>query len=156
MKSSAAGIEKALSLLAATPVQLAALTARLTESRLRAAPDGKSWSAAEILAHLRACSDLWTHSIYAMLAEQDPVLPDINERKWAGAARYLESPFADSLQIFAMQRTELLRVLHGLEPGDWERPAEIFGRRHAVFSQARRMAIHEDEHCVQLKALLPA
>jgi hypothetical protein len=38
----------------------------------------------EILAHLRACDDLWSHSIYAMLAQDNPALPLLDERRWAG------------------------------------------------------------------------
>ena len=52
-----------------------------------------------------------------------------------------------------MQRTNLMRVLRGLGPEAWERGAIIFERRHTVFSQARRMAKHEAEHCEQLDTL---
>ena len=34
--------------------------------------------------------------------------------------------------------------------------ANIEGRTHSVFSQARRMALHEAEHCEQLKTLFNA
>ncbi|HEY2980033.1 MAG TPA: DinB family protein, partial [Anaerolineales bacterium] len=116
--------------------------------------DRKAWSSAEILAHLRACADLWTHSVYAMLAVDTPRLPDLDERKWARAARYAEVPFGDSLHAFRLQRESLLRVLRALPPDAWERAALILDRKHTVFTQARRMAKHDAEHCGQIEELL--
>jgi len=154
MKSSPATIATILSQLAETHRRIAACTDGLPEARLRSAPNQKAWSALDVLAHLRACADLWTHSIYAMLAEENPSLPDINERKWAKITGYVSASFAPSFDAFRLQREDLLRVLHGLSPQQWERPAEIMGRRHTVFTQARRMARHESEHCTQIEMLL--
>jgi hypothetical protein len=153
MKSTPAEIERILVTLGETPARLAAWAAKCTPEELAIAPDKKSWSAQETLAHLRACADLWTHSIYAMLAEQEPVLPDINERKWARAARYAEVPFREALQPYSCQRADLMRVLLNLETETWERGAIVFERRHTIFTQARRLAKHEAEHCDQIKAM---
>ena len=51
-------------------------------------------------------------------------------------------------------RENLLRVLHALPAADLERGAVILGRRHTVFTQARRMAKHEAEHMEQIAGLL--
>lgn len=83
-----------------------------------------------------------------------PALPDINERKWAKVAGYAALPFSRSLEAFSLQRETLLLVLTSLPPQSWGRPALILGRRHTVFTQARRMAKHEAEHCDQMNALL--
>jgi DinB family protein len=154
MKSSPAEIQKALLQLEQTALRLAAAASGLGDEALQSAPNKATWSAAEILAHLRACSDLWTHSIYAMLAEHRPELPDINERKWAKVTGYAALPFSSSLQAFALQREFLLPVLRALPPEQWERDALIFCRRHTVFTQTRRMAKHEAAHCNQVEALL--
>ena len=37
---------------------------------------------------------------------------------------------------------------------DWSRGAMIKDRRHTVFSQARRMALHEVTHCEQIEGLV--
>ncbi|MEW6241147.1 MAG: DinB family protein [Chloroflexota bacterium] len=153
MKSTPTEIQRALTGLEETPRRLAR-TLSLPPAELSFRPDKKSWSACDILAHLRACADLWTHSIYAMLAEENPTLPDINERKWAKAARYAELSFAESFEAFRLQRGTLLRVLHDLPPESWERGATILGRRHTVFTQSRRMAKHEAEHVKQIEDLL--
>ncbi|NJC98801.1 MAG: hypothetical protein C3F07_11195 [Anaerolineales bacterium] len=154
MKATPAEIEKYLEMLEETPRQIEVATKRVDEARLQYHADRKSWSVNDILAHLRSCADLWTHSIYAMLAEDDPEIPDIDERKWTRAARYSELPFAESFQAYVVQRRNLLRVLNALPFGSWERSASILGRRHTVFSQVRRMAKHEAEHINQIAELL--
>src|SRR6266498_1437269 len=154
MKATPPEIEKYLKDLKETPRQLSILTKGVDTVRLQARPDKKSWSANDILAHLRSCADIWAHSIYAMLAENAPVPPDINERKWAKTTGYAVVPFPESFQAFSLQRENLLRVLKDLPFESWERSAIIFGRKHTVFTQARRLAKHESEHIEQIESLL--
>ena len=52
-------IEQVLTLLAETPPRIAALTAGLAPAQLRTAPNHDEWSANDVLAHLRACADMW-------------------------------------------------------------------------------------------------
>ena len=144
--------EKHLKQLADTPQRLAACTIHLTEEQLHAKPGPREWSVSEVLAHLRACDEVWTHSIYAMLTEDHPELPLLDERHWAKAVRYAEREFAASLQAFTLRRSELVSVLSARPIEDWSRTASIAGRSHSVFSQARRLALHEGEHCLQLEA----
>ena len=154
MKATTSEIEKYLQLLEETTDRIMSVSHGLEDARLQFKPNKKSWSVNDILAHLRSCSDLWTHSIYAMLAEHEPAFSDIDERKWAKVTRYAELPFAESFQAFSLQRENLLRVLKALPFALWERSAIIFGRKHSVFTQARRLAKHEKEHCEQIESLL--
>src|SRR5258705_6816669 len=96
MKATAFEIEKYLQLLEETTDRIMSVSHRIEDARLQFKHDKKSWSVNDILAHLRSCSDLSTHSIYAMLAEHEPAFSDINERKWAKVTRYAELPFAES------------------------------------------------------------
>ena len=154
MKVTSAEIEMFMQILSETPLRISQASKGLDEANLQFKADRKSWSAKDILAHLRSCADLWTHSIYAMLAENEPVFSDIDERNWAKVTRYAELPFAESFQAFSLQRENLLRVLKNLRFESWERSAIIFERKHTVFTQTRRMAKHEQEHCEQIAALL--
>lgn len=154
MKATPSEIQKYLKLLEETPHRILSVTQSVDEARLQYKPDRKSWSTNDILAHLRACADLWTHSIYAMLAENEPVFSDINERKWTKVTRYAERSFTESFQAFRLQRENLLRVLKELPFESWERSAIIFERRHTVFTQTRRMGKHEAEHVQQIEELL--
>jgi len=154
MKATPSEIEKYLRIISETPQQIEQAAKGLEEARLQFKANAKSWSVNDILAHLRSCADLWTHSIYAMLAENEPMFSDINERKWAKVTRYAELPFKESFQAFSLQRENLLRVLKALPFESWERSAIIFERKHTVFSQVRRLAKHEAEHCEQIASLL--
>jgi len=154
MKATPSEIEKYLRIISETPQQIEQAAKGLEEARLQFKANAKSWSVNDILAHLRSCADLWTHSIYAMLAENEPMFSDIDERKWAKVTRYAELPFKESFQAFSLQRENLLRVLKALPFESWERSAIIFERKHTVFSQVRRMAKHETEHCEQIATLL--
>ena len=154
MKATPSEIDQYLGIISDTPERIARATKGWGEARLQFKADSKSWSMNDILAHLRACSDLWTHSIYAMLAEHQPAFSDIDERKWAKVTRYAELPFGDSFQVFSLQRENLLRVLKALPFESWERSGIIFERKHTVFTQTRRLAKHEGEHCEQMESLL--
>lgn len=154
MKATVPEIERYLGIISETPHRIALAAAGVNEARLQSKVDGKAWSANDILAHLRSCADLWTHSMYAMLAENGPVFSDIDERKWAKVTRYAELPFAKSLEAYSLQRENLLRVLMSLPFESWERSAIIFERKHTVFTQTRRMAKHENGHVGQIETLL--
>lgn len=149
-------VETFLSLLEGTLERFSVAAKGYGEDQLAARPDRKSWSANQILAHLRGCAALWTCTIFAMLVEDVPELPRMSPRDWTRAARYARRPFRDSLQLFRLQREELLAVLRELPEEAWDRTALIGGRAHSVFSQVRRMALHESGHCDQLEQVLGA
>ena len=154
MKATASDVDKYLAILSETVPRLEQAVKGQDEARLKFKADKTAWSVNEILAHLRSCADLWTHSIYAMLAENEPTFSDINERKWAKVTRYAELPFRDSFHAFSLQRENLLRVLKALPLESWERSAIIFERKHTIFTQTRRLAKHEMEHIEQIENLL--
>ena len=154
MKATRAEIERILAALDETPRWLTRSTSRVDAKRLRLKPDPASWSAVDILSHLRACSDVWGASIDSMLSEDEPALPEIHPRQWQKQADYDTLSFGESLKIFARQRRGLLKMLTALAFEDWERGAMLGGRRHTVFTQARRLAKHEAEHCKQIEEML--
>jgi hypothetical protein len=154
VKATPAEVQKYLGVISETPGKIGVLVKGWEEHRLQYRADARSWSASDILAHLRSCADLWTYSIYAMLAEKEPSFSDINERKWAKVTRYADLPFHQSFQAYSLQRESLVRVLKDLPFDSWERSAMIFERRHTVFTQTRRLAKHETEHLEQMDGLL--
>jgi hypothetical protein len=154
MKITPNEIEKYLKALEETPRSIARVTKNVDRARLHSKFEENSWSVNDILAHLRSCADVWGDSIAAMLAENTPTLPDLHPRKWIKETNYLELPFQGSLQAFIRQRESLSITLKNLSFEDWSRAATIAGRKHTVFTQARRMAKHEMEHCEQIESLL--
>ncbi len=134
--------------------RIEAATSAVNLTDLHARVDNKSWSVNEILAHLRSCADVWGTSIDAMLEQETPTLPNVHPRKWIKQTNYLDLDFHDSFKVYAAQRKKLLKILMKLPFKDWSRGAMIGGRIHTVFSQARRIAKHDTEHCDQIEGLL--
>jgi hypothetical protein len=154
MKMTPKEIEKYLDLLAGTPDHIALITRDASEEQLHHKASKQDWSVRDILAHLRACSDVWGNSIEAMLADENPMLPDVHPRHWLKQTNYLDLSFRESLMALASQRAKMLSVLRQLSFEDWGRPGVIGVRKHTVFSQARRMAKHEAEHITQIAGML--
>ena len=158
MKGSPSETESVLRLLAATPRRIVSLSREVEISKLHFRPHPDSWSANDILAHLRACADVWGKSIMDMITRDHPKLRYISPRSWIRKTDYLELEFRGSLKAFTDQRRELLRALKGLAIKDWSRSATFTGttkeREQTVYSYACRIAEHENKHCDQIEAAL--
>lgn len=122
MPSKSLTIEELLTLLTETLARLAELTTGLAPGQLRRAPQKEAWSANEVLAHLRACADVWGGCMLAILAEERPTIRAVNPRSWIEKTDYLELEFKGSLRAFATQSADLLAVLGPLPPQDWVAP----------------------------------
>ena len=151
-------IEQVLTALAATPPRIAALTAGLAPAQLHTRPTPDEWSANEVLAHLRACADIWGDCIVAMLAQDAPTLRAVNPKTWIRKTDYLEQDFLPSFHAFATQRSELLAVLEPLTREGWSRGATVTGAgkvlERTVQSYAQRLAVHERPHLKQVERIV--
>lgn len=158
MSSRSLTIEQVLRLLGETPTHLDALTAGLAPAHLQTAPNDDEWSANDVLAHLRACADVWGGCIAAIIAEEGPTLRAVNPRTWIERTDYRELEFRPSLRAFAAQRAELLAVLEPLPPEGWARAATVTGAgkvlERTVLFYARWLAEHERPHVKQVARLV--
>jgi hypothetical protein len=153
-----AEIETVLQLLSATPRRLEAMTRGLDSTRLHFKPDAAAWSVSDILAHLRACADVWGDSIRAMLARDHPTLRYVSPRTWMRKTDYPALEFRQSFAAFAQQRRELVRSLKAIDRDGWSRGATFTGttkgREQTVLNYARRIAEHEVQHLEQVASLV--
>ena len=149
--------DQLLTLLADTPVRIASLTADRTPAQLRTAPDPEAWSAVDVLAHLRACADVWGNYIDLILAEDHPTIRPVNPTTWIKQTDYRQQDFQPSLAAFTSQRAGLLAVLGALSPADWScgLTATWAGksRERTVHSYAEWLANHEQQHIKQIGRL---
>jgi hypothetical protein len=147
-------IPQLLTLLAAAPPHIVAATADLSAAQLRTAPAPDEWSANDVLAHLRACADVWGGCIATILAEDEPTFRAVNPRTWMAQTDYLDLEFRPSLDAFTAQRRALLAVLELLPPEAWSRGATVKGAgktlRRTAFSYADWLANHERPHLKQI------
>jgi len=151
--------EQILTILAETPPRIVALTASLAPAQLHSAPDPDEWSASDVLAHLRACNDVWGNNMLVIIAEDRPTLRGVNPRAGIKKTDYREQEFQPSLSTFATQRADLLAVLESLPPEGWSRTAtviDMIGRPLArtVLYYADGLARHERTHVKQIERIV--
>lgn len=144
--------------LPATPRRIAEHTVGLTAEQLRTAPGSGSWSANEVLAHLRACADVWGGCITKILAENRPTLRAVNPRTWINQTDYLDQSFQPSLQAFRRQRARLIAVLEPLGPEAWRRTATVTGAgkplTRTMLFYADWLVRHERPHIKQIERIV--
>jgi uncharacterized damage-inducible protein DinB len=157
-KVTPAEIAVLLNFLSETPRRIALACRDFGDDRLRVRADETSWSANDILAHLRAGADVWGKSIAAMITQDQPTLRYVSPRTWIKKTDYPELEFRQSLQTFVQQRDALIKLLESLASADWSRGATFTGttrgREGTVLGYVQRMVQHENEHCEQIEALL--
>jgi hypothetical protein len=149
-----------LTLLAAAPGRLAALTDGLTDEQLRTAPAPGEWSANDVLAHLRSCADMWGGGIETILRREQTTMRAVNPRHWIKSTDYPVQAFRPSLEAFRVQREALLRVLEGLTDEEWTLSITATGAgkplQRTVSSFAERLAVHERPHLKQVERVVAA
>jgi hypothetical protein len=153
-------IEQVLTLLAATPPRIAALTDSLPPAQLLAPPKPGEWSARDVLAHLRACNDVWGNYMRVIIAEDRSTYRAVNPTTWIKKTDYREQEFQPSLQAFTAQRAELVAGLKPLAPEVWSRMATVTGagkpRVRTVHTYAEWLANHERSHIKQIERIVNA
>jgi hypothetical protein len=154
MPTAALTLEQILVQLPETPLRIAALTAGVAPAKLRTRPEPDEWSATEVLAHLRACSDVWGNSILRIIREDRPAWVAVNPRGWIEKTNYKDLPFGPSLRAFTKQRAELMATLGPLPRKGWSRVAIVSGgaptRECTILYYAERLARHERAHVKQI------
>ncbi|RIK42352.1 MAG: hypothetical protein DCC58_11100 [Chloroflexi bacterium] len=152
--------EDALTLLHEQPERMATLTGGLSPGQLRVRPAPDEWSATELLAHLRACADVWGAAIATILAEDQPRIRAVDPRTWMVQTGYPDLAFSDSLAAYRSQRNALLATLGALQPEQWAREATVIGAgapiQRSVLTFTTRLARHERTHMKQLAKIVAA
>jgi hypothetical protein len=151
-------IEQILIILAEMPPRIAALTADLTPAQLHTAPSQGEWSANDVLAHLRACADVWGDCMATIINQDRPTIRAVNPRTWIKSTDYPEQEFQPSLQAYTAQRAGLMAALEPLAPEGWSRTATVTGAgkplERTVHFYAQWLARHERTHLKQFKQIV--
>lgn len=148
--------ESLINRIADIPNRIARTVVGWTEAELHARPTPQDWSAADVLAHLRAADDILTPRIYMMLVRDNPTLLAFEERAWADVLGYAEADFHASVQTYILKRAELVNVLQRLTPEQWQRTGVHEHQGSITVEQlVNEILAHESEHCRQIEALRP-
>lgn len=148
-----------LAALAGTPKEIGRIARGHDDRQLHRSPAAEAWSARDIVAHLRACAEVWGRSIDRMIQEDHPTIRYVSPRGWIKKTDYLDQDFRVSFRAFSEARSALLDTLRTLDTAGWSRRATFtgttLGRDATVLIYARRIADHEVHHLEQLRRTLP-
>lgn len=118
-----------LAILRSTPAALDTLGAGLTNEDWTRKPQAGEWAPAEILCHLRDVEqEVNLPRLQRVLGEENPFIAGKDTDPWADERQYICQSGPQAQDEFTAARVELLALLEGLQPADWQRPA-----RHAIF-----------------------
>ena len=143
-------------MLAGAPPRLAELTAGLKPEALTTGPAPDEWSANDVLAHLRACSDMWGGSIATLLSEDHPTIRSVNPR--AGSSiRTTRNARSGRRSARTRGNATSCRAPRAADAGRLGPIGNVHGAGkpidRTVLSQAQRIAVHERAHLVQIARL---
>jgi hypothetical protein len=161
--------------LRSTPGEIACLLEDRDRAALARRPDARSWSATEMLCHLRDVEELFLVRFQTILAVDEPPIltlgatPEaltawgiggavghpLDPDRWAEDRQYARQDPAGALEAFARRRREVLAVLDRLSPGQWQRGGIHQARgRMAMGEWVASLAGHDDNHLTQLRRTL--
>jgi carbonic anhydrase/acetyltransferase-like protein (isoleucine patch superfamily) len=113
--------EQRLEALAANPARAAEALARHGAGAFRRVPAPGSWSALEIVTHLRDCDrEVLAPRLERTLGEDFPALAAVDMTAFEEVAKHADPPAV--LTDWAALRARLVRRLAPLRPDDWQRP----------------------------------
>jgi carbonic anhydrase/acetyltransferase-like protein (isoleucine patch superfamily) len=145
-----------LATLAESPDWAARRLERSGESRWRGRPAPGSWSALEVLCHLRDVdAEIWLPRLERMLGGRNPEIPDVPATGWPAARRYDEQSPSRVLEDWRVTRGRLLARLAPLSGADWTRTG--FHASRGPFSLAdmvRHWVDHDLAHRRQMAGAL--
>ena len=157
--------------LARAPHDLATAIAGSDDGLLSRRPDGKNWSATEIVCHLRDIEELCLLRFRMMLAMDSPKVPVVGARpknpeewglvgdempidpdRWAEERQYLRCDTTDALSAFRRRRQDSVDFLRRLGPAAWTRACIHPALGRVTFDDwTALMPVHDDNHLDQLR-----
>jgi hypothetical protein len=138
-----------------SPKQLAAAVSGLPEKVLRYKPAPDKWCILEILGHLADVEIVYAYRLRQMLADKKPVIAPMDQNDWAQNLGYMQTPPAEMVALYGLNRHANLRLLRRLKPGDLEKSAFHPGtqKNFSVADLIERMATHGANHLQQIDRL---
>ncbi len=146
-----------ISRLAATTAWLRDAVSVLRPERLEARQSAGTWSAGDVIRHVRAADAIVATRIWHVLVRDGAPLPAFDEQAWARLYAASGLPLTEQVEQFALRRAELAGVLRGLAPEDWSRAGEHETSGTLTLADLCGIIVeHEAEHRSHLDAIVAA
>jgi hypothetical protein len=143
-----------LTVAAATPRQIVALTRGLSPRQLAKKPAPNKWSIQEIITHLAdtemvmCCRSRW------IAFEEKPTLVPFDQEKWADGRAREKEPLADTLERFRVLRKSQVRFFRAAPKKDFRRTGYHPERGDVTLQeQLETVAGHDLNHLGQIQRL---
>jgi len=155
-------VDEIMAILPVTASRIEQLTRGLSEEQLHARRKPTEWSINDILAHLRACSDVLGECMVRIVHEDEPHWNRVSPRLYmARKTDYPSWQFAPAFEAFRKQRGELLEVLTPLPAAAWLRYAIVKASKSDIRPRSLRfygewLARHEDDHMPHIERIAKA
>jgi uncharacterized damage-inducible protein DinB len=154
---------------------LAAALAARDDATLSRRSDATSWSAKEVVCHLRDIEEQFILRFRTMLAQVEPTFltlgdmppdaaawglvegdrPPLDPDRWAEERQYQRQDAAAALAAFRRRRAETLAFLDGLAPAQWQRASQHLTLGRMTYDDwLALVAAHDDKHLEQLERAL--
>jgi DinB family protein len=167
--------DRSLGRLQETPADLDRALAGRTDVELSRRPGPTSWSAKEIVCHLRDVEELFQVRFHTVIALDEPRIlvlgasaddlapwriggpigHPLDPERWAEERQYARHDGREALAAFRRRRTEVLTLLRSLSPADWQRGGIHLGRGRLTLREwVASLAAHDDNHLDQLRRAL--
>jgi hypothetical protein len=141
-----------------SPKEIAAAVSGLPEKVLRYKPSPEKWCILELLGHLADVEIVYAYRIRPMLADKQPVIAPMDQDDWARNLGYMESPQAELIALYGLNRHHNLRLLRRLKPEDLAKSAyhPELKRDVTVAEYVEKMGTHGANHLAQIERLKKA
>ena len=132
------------------PRLIAEITGGLERSRLNDEPCLGTWSANDVLAHLRCCAEAGAVAVRGLAAADGSVVRFVGPRSLIEQVDYRDRDFADNLRALKRQRGPLLALLRRIPRTRWSRPGRTSDggavRERTILDYGQWLARHERRH----------
>ncbi len=158
-----------------TADEVAAAIGGRDDAALSRRPEPASWSAKEVVCHLRDIEELFMLRFRTILALDEPTFlvlgemptdraawgivegdaPPLDPDRWAEERQYLGNDAGLALAALRRRREETLALLRRLEPEHWQRGSvHVALGRMTCADWVALIAAHDDKHLAQLRRAL--
>lgn len=135
------------------PKQIAAAVSGLPETVLRHEPAPDKWCIQEILGHLADIEIVYGYRLRQMLADRKPVIAPMDQNEWVRNLGCLETPPAELIALYGLNRHANLRLLQRLTAADLGKSAyhPETKKDFTVAELVERMVTHGANHLEQIE-----
>ena len=97
--------------------------AGLSPDQLRARPVEGRWSTLEVVCHISDCEQFFADRMKRTIAMDRPLLLGADGSRYPGPLHYHDRDVTEEIELFAVTRRQMARILRLLDDGAWSRTA---------------------------------